>query len=104
MALNIPVKIGKKDFFIRSDKLNFMIGYNETSVNKTNGETNLKFVAEAYYSNITSLFQDLLQRKLKESTVSTLAGLMKKQVEIETELTSVWSSNGLTEGMKRDGE
>jgi len=75
MSLNIPVKIGKRTAYIRSDPKNYILCYNTTSVNGKTGETEVKAEHIGFHGNLESLMNALIGFKVRSSTVRTLEEL-----------------------------
>lgn len=75
MAINIKIKIGKDVAYIRSDKSNYMIGYDKTSVSSKTGETVTKFDPIGFYGSLSALFDSLMRMKIRASTAKTLEEL-----------------------------
>ena len=74
--IRIPIKIGKKDYFIKTDKYNYMIGYEITGLSgKKKGE--VVFIPESNHGNLGSCMSALLNMKVKASNVKTLEGLRR---------------------------
>ena len=88
--LNIPVRIGKKTAYIRSDPKNYMIGFDLTSVNKKTGETETKYDVIGYYMSLTALLNALMKSKIRASTARTLEELKKEIVKAKEDVMAVY--------------
>ena len=102
--LNIPVKIGRKTAYIRSDPRQYMVGYDLTSVNKKTGETETKYDVIGYYMSLTSLLNALMKSKIRASTARTLEDLKKEIVKAKEDVMTVYDETinaGLNKGDKK---
>jgi len=88
--LNIPVKIGRKIAYIRSDPRQYTIGYDLTSVNNKTGETETKYDVVGYYMSLTALLNALMKAKIRASTARTLEDLKKEIIKAKNDVMTVY--------------
>ncbi len=76
----IPVKIGTQDWWITSDKFNYVLGKKKDSVK--NGKPQTTYTGSAsYYSNLSDLMCGLQEFKLKAMDATTLLELQNNIIE-----------------------
>ena len=74
--IRIPVMVGKKEYIIKTDAYNYMIG-TEYEVEKGNRKGEKVFKPDSCYSSLSGCMNRLLDMKIKHSTVKTLEGLRR---------------------------
>ena len=81
--VRIPIKVGKRDFELRSDEKNWVFGrLYEGKEGKNKGV--VSFTAESFYSDLSGAMKGILERKLKGSDIQSIEGLqiaLKKGVD-----------------------
>ncbi len=88
--LDIKVKVGRKEYSIRSDRFNYMIGY-EAIIQKGGRKGEKTFVPESYYSDLNSLITAIIDKKIKASDTKTLRGLQRNITKYRNELMDLYS-------------
>lgn len=91
--VNIPIKIGKLQYFIRSDRYNWMLCFDYKN---PKSEKN-SYRVEGYYSTLESLLAGVLELKLRASTATTIKGLRRLMTMYKKELTEIYESNFLSD-------
>jgi len=92
--LEIPIKIGRKEYFIQSDTANYMLG---TYVKASKGE--IQFKATHFFSNLQSLFNYVLNLRIRKSSAKSLEELREVIIKAEKDISAVW-----TRGVKKGEE
>ena len=88
--LNIPIKIQSTMYYIRSDQRNYIVGYEQSSVNKKTGETQIAFIPYGFYGTLEAMFTSLLGLKIKTSTAKSLEELSTLVIKSKKELTGLY--------------
>ena len=85
--MNIPIKIGTKTGYIRTDSRNFMFGYMRTT--KRKGVMVEEYAPTTFYSTLPGLFDALLRDKIRASEATTLGELQFDIGVARSELKSI---------------
>ena len=89
--VQIPIKIGKEKWEIRSDERNWVLGKLVTvQEGKTKGQTN--FVPWGWYSDLHGVAHGALEKKLKLSDAKTLQELQMILRESKDELKGLYET------------
>jgi len=72
--VQIPIKVGKKDFELRSDEKNWIFGRLNIGKDGKNKDV-VSFVAESFYGDLQGAMKGILERKLKGSDLKSIEEL-----------------------------
>ena len=87
----IPIMIGKKEMFIRSEDKQWTLGKMVQSTNKETKEVTQSFAGESFYSSLDGLIRGLLEKKLRAADISSLNELQATIKQAKDELAGMYA-------------
>jgi len=96
--LKIPIMLGNKKYFIHSDRQNFILGKMATVTR--DGVTKESYVPESFYSSLSDLMLDILKRKVRQSSATSIEELIQVVNKVEEEIIIVWGAKHLDKVLK----
>jgi len=90
--VKIPIKVGKKDYELRSDEKNWVFGRLNTGKEGKNKGI-VSFVAESFFSDLSGAMRGILERKLKASDISSIEELQMEIRKGTEELKGLYETN-----------
>jgi hypothetical protein len=90
--MEIIIKIGDEDWMLRGAELSFELCRQRNRRDKKTGEVVRVWEAEKWYSNPESVFQNLLNMKLRAAEANTLSELKNQIESIRVELMEHYST------------
>jgi len=86
--ISIPIKIGRKEYVIKSDSANFMVG-----IDMIGKDGKSHFKGYGYFPTLQGLFNYLLTLKIRKRNARTFEELLDVINKAEKELSDIWKLN-----------
>ncbi|RLB78976.1 MAG: hypothetical protein DRH06_00360 [Deltaproteobacteria bacterium] len=96
--LKIPIMLGNRKYFIHSDRQNFMLG--KMVKLAKDGVSGEQYKPESFYSSLSDLMLDILKRKVRQSSATSIEELIQVVKKTEEEIVDVWGSERLRDVLK----
>lgn len=84
--LEIPIMIGKEEYFITNDSRNYMISKKRDKKNSETRKIEEAWSHEGFYGTISGLFSDLFEMKVRASDAKSMAELHEEMAKMKREL------------------
>lgn len=92
--IDIPIKIGRSQYYIGSDRYNFILGRKQKVIRKKKGkDIELEdFIGSSctYYSSLEALLEALQKKLVKAKTATTLLQLQKNITKSKKEVMDLY--------------
>lgn len=81
--LLIPIMLGKKQYYITSDSMNFMLSTKKVRTDEKTGEKIDWYAGEWFYGTLKGLFEGIFELKLRHSDAKSMNDLHEEMVKIK---------------------